>query len=360
MEKMKFALRWYGDKYDTVPLKYIKQIPNVNGVISTLFNKQSSEIWTYEEILDLKNNIENHNLKLYGIESLNVSEDIKAATDLRDIHIDNYIQSLENLGKAGIKLVCYNFMPIFDWTRTDLNRKIDDDSYVLAYDQEVIDKADYINMFDKMSLESSGTILPGWDKDKLNKLENLFELYKNISEEDLFNNLKYFLEKIMPVCDKYDINMAIHPDDPAWPVMDIPRIVINKSNIQRILQSVDNKHNGITLCTGSLASNSNNDILDMIDSFKDRIHFVHIRNIKHLNERYFEEIAHNSDYGELDIYRIFKKLDEIDYSGIIRPDHGRMIWDEKAMPGYGLYDRALAVSYFNGLLEAIEKENNED
>ena len=354
--KMKMALRWYGKDYDNIPLKYIKQIPNVDGVISTLFNKKTDEVWLYEEILELKQYIEKHDLSLYGIESLNVSEDIKAGTKLKDEHISKYIQSLENLGKANIKLVCYNFMPIFDWTRTDLHRIQKDGSTVLAYDQNIIDQIDYINMFDKMSLETNGTILPGWDKEKINRLDYLFDLYKNISEEDLFNNLEYFLKAIMPICNKYDIKMAIHPDDPAWKIMNIPRIVINKGNIKRILKMVDDKHNGITLCTGSLATNSNNDILDMIDSFANRIHFVHIRNIKHLDERSFIETLHNSEFGDLDIYQIIKKLHEIDYEGIIRPDHGRNIWDENGSPGYGLYDRALAVNYFNGLYEAILKQ----
>jgi len=352
---MKMTFRWYGKDYDKIPLEYIRQIPNVKGVISTLFNKNTDEIWLYEEILELKEYIEKHNLQLYGIESLNVSEDIKAATNLRDEHIANYIQSLENLGKNNIKLVCYNFMPIFDWTRTNLNKINEDGSSSLEYKQEIIDKIDYINMFDRMSLETNGSILPGWDKNKINKLESLFKLYKDINEEDLFNNLIYFLKAIMPTCKKYNIKMAIHPDDPAWPIMNIPRIIINKENIQRILNEVDDELNGITLCTGSLATNTNNDILSLIDTFKDRIHYVHIRNIKHLDDKSFIETIHNSEYGELDIYQIIKKLHDINYQGFIRPDHGRNIFDENGAPGYGLYDRALAINYFNGLYEAILK-----
>ena len=354
------SLRWYGSSYDTVPLKYIRQIPNISGVITTLFNKKPGEVWTLDEILSLKKEVQDNNLEIYGIESLNVSEDIKAGTSLKDEHISNYIQSLTNLGKAQIKLVCYNFMPLFDWTRTDLNRQKEDNSYVLAYDQKVIDQTDIHQLFNQMSLEKNSINLPGWNDQYKEKLEYYFNLYKNITDEQLFNNLEYFLKAIMPVCNEYDIKMAIHPDDPAWPIYNIPRIVINKENIKRILDLTDDIHNGLTLCTGSLATNKENDLIDMIHEFKDRIHFVHIRNIRHINDKHFEETAHLSDYGEIDIYKIVKALYDIDYKGIVRPDHGRMIFDEKAMPGYGLYDRALAVSYINGLYEAIVKENNEN
>ena len=354
------SLRWYGSSYDTVPLKYIRQIPNISGVITTLFNKKADEIWTLDEILSLKKEVEDNNLEIYGIESLNVSEDIKAGTSLKDEHISNYIQSLTNLGKAQIKLVCYNFMPLFDWTRTDLNRQKEDNSYVLAYDQKLIDQTDIHQLFNQMSLEKNSINLPGWNDQYKEKLEYYFNLYKNITDEQLFNNLEYFLKAIMPVCNEYDIKMAIHPDDPAWPIYNIPRIVINKKNIKRILNLTDDIHNGLTLCTGSLATNKENDLIDMIHEFKDRIHFVHIRNIKHIDDKHFEETAHLSDCGDIDIYKIVKALYDIDYKGIIRPDHGRMIFDEKAMPGYGLYDRALAVSYINGLYEAIVKENDEN
>ena len=357
---MKMALRWYGKDYDTIPLEYIRQIPDVRGVITTLFYKKPHEIWTKQEIKELIKEVQNNNLEIYGIESLNVSEDIKAATPLRDEHISNYIESLKNLAEENIKLICYNFMPLFDWTRTDLNRIVEDGSSVLAFDQSVIDNTDISSLFENMSLEKNGSVLPGWDEDKAQEIKQYIDIYKNMDNDQLFDNLHYFLKAIMPVCNKYDIKMAIHPDDPAWPIFDIPRIIINKENIERMLKDTDDIHNGITLCTGSLYSNSNNDILDMIDTFKDRIHFVHIRNIRHLSDKHFEETAHLSSVGELDIYRIMKALIRNNFQGIIRPDHGRMIFGEKAMPGYGLYDRALAVSYLNGLKEAIIKEQYED
>ena len=180
-------------------------------------------------------------------------------------------------------------------------------------------------------------------------------MYKNIDDETLFANLKYFLERIMPVCDKYDINMAIHPDDPAWSVFGLPRIIINKANILRMMNMVDNPHNGVTFCSGSYGTNLENDLPDMIRSLKGRIHFAHVRNLKFNSPTNFEESAHLSADGTFDMYEIMKALYDIGFDGPIRPDHGRMIWGEVAMPGYGLYDRALGATYLNGLWEAIEK-----
>ena len=180
-------------------------------------------------------------------------------------------------------------------------------------------------------------------------------LNEDIDDEKLFENLKYFLERIMPVCDKYNINMAIHPDDPAWSVFGLPRIIINKKNILRMMQMVDNPHNGVTFCSGSYGTNLENDLPDMIRSLKGRIHFAHVRNLKFNSPTDFEEAAHLSSDGTFDMYEIMRALYEIGFDGPIRPDHGRMIWGEVAMPGYGLYDRALGATYLNGLWEAIEK-----
>ena len=189
------------------------------------------------------------------------------------------------------------------------------------------------------------------------QVKELFALYQDIDDEKLFENLKYFLEKIMPVCDQYDINMAIHPDDPAWSVFGLPRIIINKENILRMMHMVDNPHNGVTFCSGSYGTNRENDLPDMIRSLKGRIHFAHVRNLKFNSPTDFEEAAHLSSDGDFDMYEIMRALYETDFSGPIRPDHGRMIWDEVAMPGYGLYDRALGAAYLNGLWEAIDKSH---
>lgn len=352
---MEMTLRWYGSKFDTVTLKQIRQIPGVRGVISTLYDTKPGDVWSKEAIHALKEEIEASGLRLSGIESVNVHDSIKVGLADRDFYIDNYIKTLVNLGQEDIHLVCYNFMPVFDWTRTELARVREDGSTVLAYTQETVDKLDPSKMFGTISSDTNGSVMPGWEPDRLAHVKELFELYKDVDSEKLFENLKYFLERIMPVCNKYDIKMAIHPDDPAWSVFGLPRIIINKENILRLMKMVDDPHNGVTFCSGSYGTNLNNDLPDMIRSLKGRIHFAHVRNLKFISPTNFEEAAHLSSDGNFDMYEIMKALYEIGFDGPIRPDHGRMIWDEVAMPGYGLYDRALGATYLNGLWEAIDK-----
>ena len=349
------TLRWYGSKFDTVTLKQIRQIPGVTGVITTLYDTVPGEVWSRERIRALKDEVEASGLHISGIESVNIHDAIKIGNADRDMYIDNYIETLENLGKEDIHLVCYNFMPVFDWTRTELARKRPDGSTVLAYSQDAVDALNPEDMFASIASDSNGSIMPGWEPERMAHVKELFEMYKDVDDEKLFANLKYFLEKIMPVCDKYDINMAIHPDDPAWSVFGLPRIIINKENILRMMKMVDNPHNGVTFCSGSYGTNLENDLPDMIRSLKGRIHFAHVRNLKFNSQRDFEEAAHLSSDGSFDMYEIMKALYDIGFDGPIRPDHGRMIWDEVAMPGYGLYDRALGATYLNGLWEAIDK-----
>ena len=354
---MQMTLRWFGSKVDTVTLDQIRQIPGISGVITTLYDKQAGEVWTREEIRALKDEVEEKDLKILGIESVNIHDEIKVGGKDRDFYIDNYIKTLEALGQEDIHMVCYNFMPVFDFTRTDLARKLKDGSTVMAYSQKAIDALNPETMIDSMSKDKVGVVMPGWEPERMPKVKALFELYKDIDNEKLFENLKYFLERIMPVCDKYDINMAIHPDDPAWSVFGLPRIIINEENIMRMMKMVDNPHNGVTFCSGSYGTSLKNDLPHMIRSLKGRIHFAHIRNLKFNSPDDFEESSHLSSDGSFDMYEIVKALYDIDFKGPIRPDHGRMIWNEKAMPGYGLYDRALGIAYINGLKEAIEKSN---
>ena len=354
---MNMTLRWYGTGFDTVTLKQIRQIPGVTGVITTLYDSVPGEAWETEKILSLKKEVEDAGLLIHGIESVNVSDAIKVGTSDRDRHIENYITTLERLGRADIHMVCYNFMPVFDWTRTELARKRPDGSTVLAYTQAAVDRLNPEDMFNSISSDMNGTVMPGWEPERMAKVQELFALYRDVDDEKLFANLKYFLEAIMPVCDKYDINMAIHPDDPAWSVFGLPRIIINKENILRMTKMVDNPHNGVTFCSGSYGTNLRNNLPDMIRSLKGRIHFAHVRNLKFNSPTDFEEAAHLSSDGTFDMYEIMKALYDIGFDGPIRPDHGRMIWDEVAMPGYGLYDRALGATYLNGLWEAIVKSN---
>ena len=223
---MYMTLRWYGPGYDSVTLKQIRQIPGVKNVITTLFGKQAGERWLPEEIAELKRIVEDAGLGIAGIESVNVSDDIKIGTAKADEHIDNYIKTLQALGEADIHVVCYNFMPVFDWTRSELARERADGSTVLAYNQDTVDMIDPEHMKESVAKMSNGFVMPGWEPERLDRLKELFEMYKDVDAEKLFNNLVYFLEAIGPVCEKYDIKMGIHPDDPAWPIFGLPRIMV--------------------------------------------------------------------------------------------------------------------------------------
>lgn len=355
---MQMTLRWYGSKFDTVTLEQIRQIPGVTGVITTLYDTSPGEIWSRQRIHELKEEVEAAGLTIAGIESVNVSDNIKIGTQQRDEDIAHYIETLRHLGQEDIHLVCYNFMPVFDWTRTELARKRPDGSTVLAYTQEAVDSLEPEKMFESIAGDMNQTVMPGWEPERMAHVKELFDAYQNVTEETLFANLQYFLERIMPVCDEYDIHMAIHPDDPAWSVFGLPRIITNKENILRMMKMVDNPHNGVTFCSGSYGTNLENDLIDMIHSLKGRIHFAHVRNLKFHSPTNFEEAAHLSSDGSFDMYEIMKALYDIGFDGPIRPDHGRMIWGEVAMPGYGLYDRALGATYLNGLWEAIDKSQN--
>lgn len=352
---MKMTLRWYGPGFDSVTLGQIRQIAGVEGVITTLHDMAAGEAWPAERIRAIKSEVEASGLKILGIESVNIHDAIKIGLPQRDQYIENYIETLKRLADADIHMVCYNFMPIFDWTRSDLAKPRPDGSTVLAYNQEKVDKIDPITIFEQMEANSNGFVLPGWEPERMGRIRELFEQYRDVNEAKLFNNLVYFLRAIMPTCEKYGVKMAIHPDDPAWSVFGLPRIINNEGNIRSMLDAVPSPYNGVTLCTGSLGSNPANDIPAIIRALKGRIHFAHVRNLMHERPGVFEEAAHLSRDGSMDMFAIMKSLHDIGFDGPIRPDHGRMLWGEVAMPGYGLYDRALGASYLQGLWEAIEK-----
>ena len=352
---MQMSLRWFGTGYDSVTLEKIRQIPGVTGVISTLYSTTPGEVWKTEDIRALKQEIEASGLKLLGIESVNIHDSIKIGSPDREQYIENYITTLERLGQENITLICYNFMPVFDWTRSELAKLRADGSTVLAYDQKKIDAINPDTMLAEMDANSNGFVLPGWEPERMARIKELFELYKDVTDEKLFENLVYFLNRIKPVCQKYGIRMAIHPDDPAWPVFGLPRIVTSGEKLLRLMKAVDDPFNGVTLCTGSLSSDPKNDIPAIIRSLEGRIPFAHVRNTKHNGPGDFEEAAHLSSDGDLDMYEIMKALYEACPDTVIRPDHGRMVWGEVAMPGYGLYDRAMGATYLNGLWEAIDK-----
>jgi mannonate dehydratase len=338
----------------------------LSGIITTLYGVPPGEVWQKAEFLALKKEVEAAGLSIVGIESVGVHDSIKTAGPDRDRYIENYIATLKIIGEADIHLVCYNFMAVFDWTRTNLAKPRPDGSTVMSYEQAQIDRIDPDNMFAVMNAKAGGHLLPGWEPERMARIKELFALYSAVDEETLFANLKYFLEAIMPVCGRYGINMAMHPDDPAWSVFGLPRIQTRREQLLRLVNMVDNPLNGITLCTGSLGSSPANDIPAIIHALKGRIHFAHVRNVRHTGfdaarpggPGDFEESAHLSGDGSLDMYAIMQALYDTGFDGPIRPDHGRNIWGEVSMPGYGLYDRALGVAYLSGLLEAIEKSES--
>lgn len=344
---MKMSFRWYGDS-DPVSLDYIRQIPGVEQIVSAVYDVPVGEVWPVANIQALKDKIESRGLKLEVIESVPVHEDIKLGKPTRDQLIDNYCQTLRNLAPCGIKVVCYNFMPVFDWTRTTLEKKLPDGSSTLAFDMDIVKKID----------PSEGIQLPGWDTSyQPDELKALLAEYSKVDEEKLWSHLEYFLHKVIPVAKEVGIKMAIHPDDPPRPIFGLPRIVKNRNDLARLLAIEDTPANGLTLCSGSLGGDYYNDIAAMVREFagQGRIHFAHLRNVKVTEEGDFYETGHRSADGSLDIAEIIKAYYEAGFDGYVRPDHGRMIWGETGKPGYGLYDRALGAVYLNGIWEGIAK-----
>jgi mannonate dehydratase len=354
---MKIVFRWFGSKDDSVTLEQIRQIPAVTGVVGTLPDVPAGEVWPKDRIAALKKEVEESGLELEVIESVNIHDSIKIGSPDRDQYIENYNITIRRLAEYGVKVICYNFMPVFDWTRSDLAKPLSDGSTALSYVQEEIDKIDPEKIVETINSASCGYSLPGWEPERLSKLKELFAAYRDVTEDKLAANLKYFLEKIIPTCEACDVKMAIHPDDPPWNIFGLPRIVRNATDIERLLGLVDSPYNGLTLCSGCFGANPQNDIPAMIRRFGRRIHFAHVRNVKVHSPGNFNEVSHLSSDGSLDLYEIMKAYHEIGFKGYLRPDHGRMIWGEKARPGYGLYDRALGIAYINGLWEALEKSS---
>ena len=345
---MEIAFRWYGDK-DLIPLKYIRQIPKVSGIVSALYDIAVGEVWSKDKIQIIKNKIEEEGLKFSVIESIPVHEDIKLGNSNRDKLIDNYCQSIKNMGSLAIPILCYNFMPVFDWVRTDLARNNPDGSKSLSYNHSKLNEID----FKKEILD-----LPGWATSYTKKeLNNFFKAYSKIDEESLWLNLEYFLKRVIPVAEESGVKMAIHPDDPPWSIFGLPRIITDEASLDRLIKIVDSPSNGITFCTGSLGANLKMDLVKAIRKFGalGRIHFVHFRNVKHNEEKIFYESEHPTEFGDINMYEVIKALIDVKFDGIIRPDHGRMIWGEQGRPGYGLFDRALGVMYLVGLWEGISK-----
>ena len=344
---MKMTFRWYGES-DPVKLEYIRQIPGMTGIVSAIYDVPVGEVWPLRALQALRDRIEGAGLTFEVVESVPVHEDIKLGKPTRDRLIANYQQNIRNCAAVGVKVICYNFMPVFDWTRTEMARQLPDGSFALAFDAKEVAEID----------PEKGIALPGWDASyKPEELKSLLNEYKSVSEETLWKNLEYFLKSIIPVAAEAGIKMAIHPDDPPRPIFGLPRIVKNRDDLARLLKVVDSPANGLTLCSGSLGADLGNNIESLVREFggQGRIHFAHLRNVKTEADGSFCETGHRSEDGSLDMAAIVKAYHDVGFEGYVRPDHGRMIWGETGKPGYGLYDRALGAVYLNGLWEAACK-----
>lgn len=387
---MEKTWRWFGKK-DPITLSMLRQI-GVEGIVTALHEVPNGEVWTVEAIQDLKAYIESYGLRWSVVESLPVCEAIKYGGPQRNRLIENYKTSLANLGMCGVKTVCYNFMPVIDWIRTDLHYALPDGSTSLYFNrirfayfdlkilrregaeqdytpeevQEVdeldqsITAAEKAELIDTIIVKTQGFIDGNIQEGELypvRKFRELLALYKGIDRQRLRENLRTFLEAVMPVCDTYGVNLCIHPDDPPFQVLGLPRIVTGGADIEWLLQAVDNPHNGLTFCAGSLSSGSQNDTRELARRFARRTHFVHLRSTEILPGGDFRETSHLAGRGQLlDLIRIFEK----ENPGLpMRVDHGRtMLGDEKEgyNPGYSFHGRMLALAQVEGMMTAVRDE----
>ena len=387
---MEKTWRWFGKK-DKITLPMLRQI-GVEGIVTALHDVPNGEIWTMKAINDLKSYIESYGLRWSVVESLPVCEAIKYAGAEREQLIENYKISLANLGKCGIKTVCYNFMPVIDWIRTDLQHPWPDGTSSLYYDHirfayfdirileregaekdyteeelqkvaeldKVITEAEKDALIDTIIVKTQGFVngnIKEGDKNPVAIFKRLLALYKDIDRDALRENMCYFLSAIMPVCEEYGVNMCVHPDDPPFQVLGLPRIVTNENDIEWFLNAVDNPHNGLTFCAGSLSAGEHNDTRELAKKFAKRTHFVHLRSTAAMQGGNFIESSHLTGRGHLiDLIRIF----ENENPGLpMRVDHGRMMLgdeDKGYNPGYSFHGRMLALAQVEGMMAVVDDE----
>lgn len=350
------GFRWFGSQDDPIPPQYIRQIPGVSHVVGAVFDIPAGEVWPAERVAALKADVEGSGLSLEVVESVNVSDAIKIGLPERDRHIENYIETIRHLSASGIKVICYNFMPVFDWIRTDLRQPLPDGSASMAYDQAIVEGS-FDQVVARVQGAADGYILPGWEIERLADIQGLMDAYADVDETRLRANFAYFIEAIIDACEKYDVRMAVHPDDPPRSLFGLPRIVKNVEDMRAIEGFTTSPYHGFTVCAGSLGANPDNDVPAIMREFsaKGRAPFVHLRNLKHTAPGVFHESAHPTAEGSLDMFAIVQALHETGFDGYARPDHGRDIWGERGRPGYGLYDRALGITYLGGLWEALDR-----
>lgn len=388
---MEKTWRWFG-KNDKITLPMLRQI-GVEGIVTALHEIPNGEVWPLEAILNQKTYIETYGLRWSVVESLPVSEAIKYGGAERDNLIENYKKSLINLGKAGVKTVCYNFMPVIDWIRTDLEHLWEDGTSSLYFDKirfayfdclilqraeaekdytvnelkqmyeldKVITDAEKEELVDTIIIKTQGFVngnIKNGDKNPVDTFHHLLAPYKGIDRDALRENLRYFLQAIMPVCDEYGINMCIHPDDPPFPVLGLPRIVTCEEDIAWILHAVNNPHNGLTFCAGSLSAGLHNNVPALARMFAHRTHFVHLRSTNAFPNGNFIEASHLGGRAHIiELIRIFEK----ERPGVpMRVDHGRMMLgdtDKGYNPGYSFRGRMMALAQIEGMMAVVNDES---
>lgn len=355
---MQLSFRWYGEA-DPVTLEAIRQIPGVVGVVSALHDVPPGEAWTEDAVVSLRQRVEAAGLRLTCIESVPVPEAVKLGAPAREAATEAWCRSVGAVGAAlsdgeHVPVVCYNFMPVFDWTRTDLRRRLGDGSEALAYVEAELAEVE-------VALASGG--LPGWmDTHPPHELRRLFAAYSEVDDERMWDHLGWFLERAVPAAEAAGVRLALHPDDPPWPLLGLPRIVTSPEALARACGLVDSPANGVTFCTGSLGADPAlaPTLPEAAARLGGRIHFAHLRNVARLGadgSRDFTETAHPD--GDVDLLGVVRALAGAGFEGPLRPDHGRQIWSERdneaVRPGYGLYDRALGAAYLLGLWEAATR-----
>ena len=389
---MEKTWRWFGRK-DRITLDMLRQI-GVEGIVTALHDVPNGDVWTYEAITDLKNYIESFGLRWSVVESLPVSESIKFGGVDRERLLQNYCESLRNLGKAGIKTVVYNFMPVIDWIRTDLNFKLPNGTQTLFFDKirfayfdmhilnrkdaakdyseaelekvaelaKTITKAEHEALIQTIIVKTQGFVNDSFKGDVQKPVElfkALLAKYDGIDKQQLRENLKYFLESVIPTASEAGINLCVHPDDPPMSVLGLPRIVTNEKDIEWVLNAVDVPNNGITFCAGSLSSGLHNDVPALAAKFAKRTHFVHLRSTDVDENGNFMEANHLEGRGHLiELVRIFER----EHPGLpMRVDHGKLMLDDVNKPdnpGYSFYGRMYALAEVSGIMATVANEIN--
>ncbi len=385
---MEKTWRWFGKK-DPITLNMLKQI-GVEGIVTALHDVPLGQVWTREAINNLRSEIERHGMRWSVVESLPVVETIKYAGPDRDEQIEIYKQSMRNLAAEGVKTICYNFMPILDWARTDLEHPNADgtsnlyfnlaefayfDIYILgrenaknSWDADVLARVEELRatmtpekekrLVENIIIKTQGFVSGNFSENDLNPVEKfreLLKLYKGIDRDQLRRNMEYFLKAIMPVCDECGIDMCVHPDDPPMQILGLPRIVTCDEDINWFLNAFDNPHNGLTFCAGSLSAGAHNDVVKLAKKYASRTHFVHARICNVMPNGDFKESSH-LDPRLIEVIRIFEK----EKPGVaMRVDHAPLMLGDEKMgynAGYSFHGRMLALGMVSGIMATIHSE----